>query len=504
MSILRTGILLLSLVTFSIKLKAKANRIDSLKNALKLANHDTSRCTILNALIEAEPNDKIWPQYNAHLFNITEINLKKAGNPFRNFYLKKHAIALSNIGFEYNTKGEIRKAIEYFNKALTVQEEISDKPGIANSLLNIGAMHDAQGDVLQGLEYYHRSLKIQEEIKDKQYIANSLNNIGFTYYNQGYIDKALEYYSKSLKIREEMQNKEAIASSLSNIAAVYDMQGDFAKALEYYRISLKMREEIHDNEGIASSLNKIGNIYNKQGDIYKALEYCTKSLKIREDINDKEGIALSFNNIATIYFKQNNFDEAFKYANLSLKISKELSFPESIRNAAFTLKNIFQKQNKYRKSLEMYELYIQMRDSINNEETKKVSLKKQFQYQYEKKAAADSVKNAEEQKVKNAQLTAQQAQLKQEKIQRYSLYGGLLLVVAFLVFVFNRFKITKRQKAIIENQKDAVDVAYKKLSEKNKEVMDSIHYARKIQNALLTPEKYIAKQINRLTENKNE
>ena len=155
-------------------------------------------------------------------------------------------------------------------------------------------------------------------------------------------------------------------------------------------------------------------------------------------------------------------------------------------------------QNKFKQALEMYELQVQMRDSINNTETKKASVKKQFQYEYEKKAAADSVKHTEEQKVKNALLTAQQAQLKQEKTQRLALYGGLVLVIAFLGFVFNRFRVTQKQKVIIEHQKVLVDEAFNHLEEKNKEVMDSIHYAKRIQTALLTSEKYIERKLNEL------
>jgi hypothetical protein len=81
------------------------------------------------------------------------------------------------------------------------------------------------------------------------------------------------------------------------------------------------------------------------------------------------------------------------------------------------------------------------------------------------------------------------------------LYGGLLLVIGFSVFVFNRFKITQKQKKIIEEQKVMVDKAYESLHEKNKEVMDSIHYAHRIQRALITSEKYIEKQLNRLNKN---
>ena len=373
---------------------------------------------------------------------------------------------------------------------------------LSGSCKPLAPIADQQGDIPKALEYYHRSLKIQEEIKDKSGIAQSLNNIGFIYQNQGDIPKALEYYHRSLRIREEIKEKMGTASSLINIGAIYQNQGDIPKALEYFHRSLKIREEIKDKSGIAYSLNNIGAIYQNQGDIPKALDYYHRSLMIKEEIKDKQGIANSLINIASVMLQNGRVSSAQEFAIRSMQIANELGFPENIKRAAFVLKKIYKKQNNYKGALEMFELEILMRDSINNAETKKASVRKQFQYQYEKKAAADSVKNAEEQKVKNAQLTAQQAQLKQEKTQRFALYGGLLLVIAFSGVVFNRFKITQRQKTIIEEQKGLVDSAYEKLHEKNKEVMDSIHYAARIQRSLITSEKYIASHLDRLFNNR--
>ncbi len=146
----------------------------------------------------------------------------------------------------------------------------------------------------------------------------------------------------------------------------------------------------------------------------------------------------------------------------------------------------------------MFELYIKMNDSISNKTNRKTSIKNQLKYEYEKRAAADSVKNSEEQKVKDTQLQAQNAQIKQEKFQRYSQLVGLGVVLVGLGFVINRFRITQKQKKIIEAQKIIVDEAFHKLAEKNKEVMDSIYYARRIQRALITNEKYIEHKLNEM------
>ncbi|MBC7865159.1 MAG: tetratricopeptide repeat protein [Bacteroidia bacterium] len=542
--------LYLFLVVFQGKVFAREKIIDSLKLALKNARHDTTRCSILNAMIEAEGDDRIWTVYNDQLKQLAKKNsLAAPTSRLKFFYLKHFADALNNTGFIYGSRGNNLMAIKYYNQSLKIQKEIGDKNGIANALNNLGGVYYKQSDNIKSIEYYSKSLKIQEEIGDKKGIATSLSNIGIIYENQGHIAKAIEYYSKSLKIKEEIGDKKGIATSLNNLGLIYDSQGESAKAIEYYGKSLKIREGIDDKKGVAASLNNLGVIYKNRGEIAKAIEYYSKSLrisqeigdktgiatcynnlgviyshqgdpscfmskeeclgsgiskaienyskslKIREEIGDKNGIANSLNNMGSIYIKKKNYVVALEFCARSLTISKKIGHPQMIRNAAEQLKTIHQKLNQPKKALEMFELFIQMRDSISNQETKKTSIKTQLKYEYEKKSAADSVKNAEEQKVKDAQLSAQTATLKQEKFQRYSLVVGLLLVVLGLLFVINRFRITQKQKKIIEEQKLIVDDAFEKLHEKNKEVMDSIYYARRIQRALITSEKYIERKL---------
>ena len=68
-------------------LYSQVNLIDSLKHALNNAAHNTPRCNLLNALINAEQNDEIWPVYIEELKKLeTELtpNLKT-------YYLKHHS-----------------------------------------------------------------------------------------------------------------------------------------------------------------------------------------------------------------------------------------------------------------------------------------------------------------------------------------------------------------------------------------------------------------------------
>ena len=69
-------------------------------------------------------------------------------------------------------------------------------------------------------------------------------------------------------------------------------------------------------------------------------------------------------------------------------------------------------------ALGFYKRYIAIRDSSNNNAVNREIAKKEMQFKYQKKAAADSAYNAQLQKVKDAELRIQETQLKKEEFYR--------------------------------------------------------------------------------------
>jgi hypothetical protein len=65
----------------------------------------------------------------------------------------------------------------------------------------------------------------------------------------------------------------------------------------------------------------------------------------------------------------------------------------------------------------------------------------------------------------------------------WSIAAGLLLVIIFSIFVVRSLKTTREQKRIIEK--------------KQKDILDSIRYAKRIQSSLLPTEKYIDKILDK-------
>ena len=398
-------------------------------------------------------------------------------------FKKGVAKALNNQGAIYVDQSDYSKALDYYLRSLKISEEIGHQKGISGSLGNIGWIYKHQGDYPKALDYFLRSLKIREEIGDNMGIANSLNNIGIIYYMQGNYPKALDFYLRSLKIKENIGDKKGIPSSLNNIGNIFGSQGDYPKALNYYLRSLKIREEIGDKKGIAAILNNIGNIYILQGDYPKALDYNLRSLKIQDEIGDKNGIANSFINLGSAYFQTGNTALAIDYGIKGLALSNEIKSLEFIKEANKSLSEAYQKTNQHQKALEYYKAFIVARDSLFNEENTKKLVQSELKFDYEKKEQATKL----EQEKKDAIALEEQ---EKQKIIRNSFMGGFALLLLLSVVIFKSYRNKKKANELISLQKKEVENQKHIIEEKQKDILDSIHYAKRIQDALLKEEQH--------------
>jgi two-component sensor histidine kinase len=457
-----------SLLLLSAKLIGQSPQMDSLNLALKNAKHDTSRVHCLvgisNEIYTFYP-DSVIPLCDRAIALINK-NIPQASEKEKRSYLAAKALAFSNIAFIQVNKGNKESAIHFWEQSLKIREGLNDQKGIASLLNNIGYVYNDNGSAAKALDFYIRSLKIREAIQDKKGITNSLHNIASIYLSNGDHAKAMEHYRKNLSIQKEINDKKGMAYSYLNIGNLLFKKGDkgselpdTVKALDCFQKSLELFEEVPYKQGIAKALNNIGILYQLAGipgcsgskeecakkSQLAAVENFQKSLKISVEISNKEGIASALNYIADSYYRQNKLKEATLYANRGMAISRELGSPLLIKTAANLLVTLYEKQQEPGPALEMYKLYIRMRDSITNTENQKALIHSEFQNEFDKKAVADSLKLAKDKEVYTLQIG-------NDKKQKMYLYVLIFLSLIFVFFIYNRFRLSTRQKKEIELQ----------------------------------------------------
>ncbi len=519
------------LATFSF---SQISVTDSLLSELTKAKDDTSRCDILATITQQEADDNVWPYYNQLLKNIALKNLAsgRSGKVETKLFKQYLSTAYSNEAYISGVKGDVVKNIDYLQKALAIAREINDTEGMIIYLNNIATVYHSLGNIPQAITNFKECLKIAEKMGDLDQQGVILNNLAVNYNELGEISKALDYAYKALKIHEDakdelqtgisiytianfyndqkeyekaldmlfkslkfFEKKNAtikIAESLHNIGAVYEKQNNKIKALEYLNKSLKMHEAIHSQRGIAAAYHDIGSIYFKDGNIGLARENFIKSLEIKEKIGDKKGIVYSLKDLAVICFRENNLTQALQHGERSLAIAKETGNPYGIEIATEILMPIYKKQGNYKKALEMHELYIQVKDSINNDNIRRTSLNKEFQYKFDKKEA-EVIATAKVEKEK-IELKASEDK-KRQNVIIYSVIGGLLLVSIFSVFIYRGLQQNKKANKIITQQKQEVEEKNHLIEEKQKEIIDSINYAQRIQRSLLASKELLDQNL---------
>jgi len=471
--------------TFTTEEREEIDSVNSIIN--NPSSHDTSVAGAylhLSGILYVSNMDTMIPLCNKIIAIADNRLLKNPSEKIENALRAVLSGAYNNIGFVYWSKGNIKKALMYLNLSLEHVEKRGDKRGLATGLNNIGSIYNNQGNISKALDYYHKSLLLEEELGNKMGIATTLNNIAGVYNDQGDTKKALDYFKKSLSLLKKLKNKKGIASVHNSMGAIYDRQGNSKKALKYYFIALTIQKEIGNKNGKSDCLHNIGNSYFSLGDFDNALIYFYKSLELREENGDKEGISNSSQGIAKTLLHKGNIALAKRYAKQSYRIANEIGFPSEIKVAAKILSEIYEIDNNTSESLAMLKVYITMNDSINNKETKRATAKQQAKYEYEKQKLIDDSKYEK-------LIAIEKEEKKKQRITIYAIIGGALLLVIFLLFVFNRLKVTRKQKDVIESQKEIVETAHHQLENKNQEILDSIFYAKKIQSAILPPDKMV-------------
>jgi serine phosphatase RsbU (regulator of sigma subunit) len=485
---------LIFLTTFSTSLFSQTKTLDSLRTVIKVLSKkepDAARDT--NFILA-----KYFYGEFATIFRVTYWDsLAKEAAPLAEKYrgqragkaiLVSRARALNNAGFVASAEGHIDVALDYYNQCLKIWKDINSKFDIAFMLKTIAMINEDQGKAATALDLLHQSLKIFEELKDKRQVGIIYNDLGVVYNNQQDSANSLYYHRQSLKIKEETNDREGLATSNTNIGAIYKDSRVYDKAVYYFNKGLAIYEETGNVYGIAVAYNNIGTTLKEKKDFTKALEQFKKALPYMEKSRDRQGEAIVLVNIAEVYYQCAQYKEAEEYALRSMKTSKELGFPNDIKYAALVLTRIYKSMNKYKEALDMSTIYDQMRDSIESESNRKAVAKKRFQAEYEQQAERDSIVNA--QKIFQEQFKHEQ-EIRQQRIYTYGGIAGFVLMLVVAGVSYRAFRNKRKANIIITQQKQIAEQQKLLIEEKQKEILDSIHYAQRIQYAILAKEEEI-------------
>lgn len=388
---------------------------------------------------------------------------------------ERKAYFYHQVGKAFYDADNYENARSYYSKALEMAKLTLDKSKIAKELSALGNIYRLQDKNTIALNLLFQAVYLYKELNMQKDLAFNLALIGDINRCIDQPQDALKYLNEALalSIKNNFQKEEAFC--YSSIGSVYQTLKKFDRGLVNYNLGLKIAQAIKDTNRIVDFLYSTGDLLVEQNRSEEALGFFKRAMEYDKITGNQYNLGLCYSGLAKVALKQKDWKKSVEYGLQSYTIGKILTAPGICADAAEIIYQAYYLGGDYKNAFQYLKLKTDLKDSTLN----LIQLKKQTQLEFNFvnafKEKQDSIVRAEKQQQRDV---IQEAKSKQ---QEALVIGGIVAVIIALfiiIVIFRSYRKERNSKQIIHQQKILVEA-------KNKEILDSINYAKKIQQAII-------------------
>ena len=123
------------------------------------------------------------------------------------------AVMYHLLGMTAQHRGRLDEAEDWYRKALTIFEELDNRPRMAAVYHQLGTNARDRRRPDEAEDWYRRALTIREELRDRPGLATTNHELGNTAFLRRRLDKAEDWYRKALTINEELGDRPGMANN---------------------------------------------------------------------------------------------------------------------------------------------------------------------------------------------------------------------------------------------------------------------------------------------------
>jgi serine phosphatase RsbU (regulator of sigma subunit) len=516
---MRISLLVCFLCGFSLSY-GQTDQIDSLKKRLRYeTSADTSRAFDLNELA--------WQYLDYSIDSTARYAAKALALSAKIGYRNGIVDAKNTQGIVCRLRNETAKAIRLYEEVIRLRKQYGQEDRLTGAYSNLGSVYYDDGDNAKALKNYQYAFDNAVRFGQEENQLVLLNNIGVAYKGAGLYNQALDAFRKGLEMNKTFRNDYQEAQLYLNIATVYDQRKLFRKSVEYnlhayrifqrtdnirmlstvvYNLTIGTRESgdlagawrfIKEMEGIAKVLNEDdyssilsqtkANYFIEARRYDHALTEVNRALQLVDSSSDLMQYAklLLVKSDVLRYLKR--YDESLEFADLGMAIVRRLDDPVELANTYMSKYEIYKAKGELKPALHYFEMAAELREkqAVNAVDNQIATLNSLNELDLKDKQIEISNKEREKVETEN----------KRQAIQLgASLIIGLLVLI-LLVFSVRAYRLKQKANVLLSSRKQEIELQKVLIEEKQTEILDSIHYAKRIQTTLLAQESMIRRQL---------
>jgi serine phosphatase RsbU (regulator of sigma subunit) len=396
---------------------------------------------------------------------------------------------ISNL---YEDLGDYYGKLNLLKDAVQTFEKWEYLLGLGKMEYQLGMFYSDLGDFENSNRHIRIAQQVEQKIGDTSRITRGLYLIGNFYFQNSKIDSAIYYFERcserakklgdnwnyiesNYRLAQILKDKNHLSEALLQLELVFDLTVQDKDYGLYYKVSMEMAD-----------CNLLLKDYHETERIYIDL------LGLLERFNLAALMSQVRKEYAKLYFILGKYEKAQMIITPSLDWHIKMGRASETIDVLSISYKIDSAMGDYKQALEKHVQLVNLNELIENKDL----LIREAKSSYLEKISEEEEKNRLAHLTKDIEISKKQADLEVKEKMQYFLYAGLGLALLFGGFIFNRFRVTNKQKAIIELQKQKVDDAYDGLEEAHKEITDSINYAERIQRSFLATDELLNENLN--------
>jgi len=229
------------------------------------------------------------------------------------------ARAQIQIGHLNYRRGDFVAARAALVTAIEIASSLGADDVIAEAYKWLGTVEIQTGDLKRAVEFYERSRSTYEYLEDLGGIAELQSNLGMAYRRMGLWDEALAQYHASLALRERMGNTWGVATCHNNIGEVNRSRGELGQALESFQRAMAIFESIGAATEAAITLIGVGAARVERGDVDQGRANLQGALARLSELGSTGYLPDVYRYLASAELMDNNLDAAEEAAQRSLE-----------------------------------------------------------------------------------------------------------------------------------------------------------------------------------------
>jgi serine phosphatase RsbU (regulator of sigma subunit) len=349
-------------------------------------------------------------------------------------------LCFCNLAFIDRVTG-VMKSSKYSNTLQELTEKVesikTDPESYAMGLNMLSYFHWFRGEYEKAFNLAFESLKISEQ---KLIIGVAWNNFGLAvfYFDTKDFENSKKHYQKALDTfiaLDHEYGKARASNGLGTVAVIQNRINDALPLLEYAATAYR---NLGHYAGLSRAVNDMGLLEKTNGNYTKAVTHLKESIELRKEIDHIQGLITSYTELGETYLLMKDHTSALEQLEKGMALAIEIKTQQKEMRLHKLLYDTYKELNNIELALHHFEKFFEVKSQLLSDEAANNIKKVQTRFEKEK-----AEKEAELERFKNVEL--------------------------------------KKANAIIE--------------QKNKDITDSINYAKRIQLGILPPKEILDKNF---------